>query len=399
MANTLLNLKLDENLFKDLWPFIQDDDVTDIRWNGRQLWIENLKTGRNLSEIKLTDEFLNIFTQKIAVAQNVNFNRSTGSLQASTDELRIHCIHPSHTGDHTYSLAIRKTPAVARITDNNVIDQGYADKFFVTLIGALVRARCKGIVIGDVGAGKTELLKYVAHFLPDNMSTMTVEDTLEMKLPVIYPSKDITSVLIDDSYTAEKAIRDALRLETKYLWMAEARGREITRIMESASTGCTCWTTIHCADTWTIPDRIVQMGGDNIDKEAFENDVYTFFDVGIKVKKVVTPNGIARRIDQICFFDRTEKVNHTTIIFRNGQYTGKSLPKALIEKFKEAGETKILEMAKELYKFEKIREKEKNTAPKTYDTVPKKSEDLNGKTGDSAYADSRKYSLPRNNIE
>lgn len=345
-----MEFSMDESLFQDLWPYIQDDDVTDIRWNGRQLWVENLKKGRQLQDVQLTDEFLNIFTQKIAQMQNVNFNPSSSSLQASTDALRIHCIHKSHTGGHKYSLAIRKIPAIARIKKETVVQEGYADDFFVKLLGALVRARCKGIVIGDVGAGKTELLKFVASFVPANMSMMTIEDTLEMKLPIIYPDKDITDVLIDNShYTAEMAIRDALRLETKYLWNAEARGREITRIMETASTGCCCWTTIHCENTWNIPDRVVQMAGDAVDA-SFEDEVYTFFDVGIKVKKVTTDHGVFRRIDQISFFDRMNNENHCTTIFSNGNYEGRGLPSPLIRKLSEAGEEEIVKLAKEKLK-------------------------------------------------
>lgn len=365
-----LSILFNESLFGELWPFIEDDNVTDIRWNGRQLWIEDLKIGRYLTEIKLSNEFLNIFTQKISLAQNVNFNASTDSLQASTDTLRIHCIHPDHTGDHTYSLSIRKVPAVARINDKTVKETNYADDFFISLLGSLVRAKCKGIVIGDVGAGKTELLKYVASFVPNNMSMMTIEDTLEMKLPVIYPDKDITSVLVTKKgYTAEKAIRDALRLETKYLWNAEARGREIKELMETASTGCCCWSTIHTSDVWLIPDRIVQMAGASEDQESLENDVYTFFDVGIKVKKDVTPNGIHRRIDQICFFDRTDKVNHTTIFFRNGQYTGKNLPKALINKLGESGELEFLKEAKEKFYHPKAKRNDINKTFEVPDSI------------------------------
>ena len=30
-------MKYDEKLFGPLWPFIKNDDVTDIRWNGISL--------------------------------------------------------------------------------------------------------------------------------------------------------------------------------------------------------------------------------------------------------------------------------------------------------------------------------------------------------------------------
>lgn len=354
-----MEIALDEKLFQDLYPYIVDDNVTDIRWNGRALWIEDLKKGRYKSDVVLTAEFLNIFTGTIANNANVNFNASQSSLQAETRELRIHAVHPSRTGDHTYILAIRKTPAVARLNDVTVEQQGYADKFTRLLLRALVKGHCSGIIIGDVGAGKTELEKYLASFLPENETIMTVEDTLEMKLPELYPTKDISAVKISADYPAEQAIRDALRLLVKYLLIAEARGREIARIMEGASTGCTAITTIHAANVWEIPDRVVQMAGSEADSNSFENDVYTFFDFGVKVAKKVTEHGVERKIDQICFFDRQDKVNKAYIFMKNGKLTGEIVPKAIIEKFdKDDVETQPLLATLTLMELEKAKQEE-----------------------------------------
>lgn len=327
-----MKLELDEKLFKELYPLIIDDNVTDIKWNGRDLWVDDLKKGRYLSDIKLTNTFLEIFTSRIASSANVHFNVSQPSLQAETDTLRIHAIHPFRTGDHSYILAIRKTPAIARITSDVIVKEGYADELFVLLMKAVINAHISGFVIGEVGAGKTELEKFIASFIPDNESCLTVEDTLEMKLPIIYPYKDISSVKIDEHYDAVQAIRDALRLLTKWLLIAEARGREISTILEGASTGCVVWSTIHTENTWEIPDRIVQMSGVDTDKEAIENNVYMFFNIGIKVKKVINNKGIFRKIDQICFFEREDKENVTVVFMKDGKYTGNKIPPSILER-------------------------------------------------------------------
>lgn len=343
-----MDLQFNEELFKELWPYIVDDNVTDIKWNGRDLRIEDLTKGRYKADLVLSEEFLEILTGQIAIHANANFNDSEPSLQAETDTLRIHAVHKSVTGNKAYILAIRKTPAVARLNEESVRKQGYASDFIQRLLKALVRGHCSGIIIGDVGAGKTELEKYLASFLPENESVMTVEDTLEMKLPILYPTKDISSVKISDGYPAEQAIRDALRLLVKYLLIAEARGREIARIIEGASTGCTAITTIHAANVWEIPDRVVQMGGSEVDSESFENDVYTFFDFGIKVAKKVTNTGVHRRIDQLCFFDRTDKKNTITVFMKNGMMTGKPIPKSIVEKFDKKEDKALINMLETL---------------------------------------------------
>lgn len=342
-----MRFEVNEELFKDLYPYILDDNITDIKWNGRDLWVDDLTKGRYKSNIKLSNTFLEIFTSRVAQYANAHFNLSQPSLQAETDELRVHAIHPFRTGDKTYILAIRKTPSVARLNNDVILKQGYADELTIELLGALVRSHISGIIIGDVGSGKTELEKYLASFIPDNESCLTVEDTLEMKLPVLYPHKDISSVKIGDDYTAVQAIRDALRLLTKWLLIAEARGREISTILEGASTGCVAWTTIHTENTWEIPDRILQMSGPDVDKEALEASVYMFFNVGIKVRRQVTDNGIHRNIDQICFFDRENTNNVSSVFMQDGEYTGNPIPRYILDSLKKNGETKLLGMLEE----------------------------------------------------
>ena len=181
----------------------------------------------------------------MANAMNVNFNMAAPSLQAETDELRIHAVHKFVAGEEKYALAIRKTPSVSRLAGLNLIEEGYVDELTDAIMPAMIRARMSGCIIGDVGSGKTELEKYLCSFIPEVDGIITVEDTLEMKLPKLYPNKDIYSLKVSDTYTSVDAIRDALRLLTKWLILSEARGREIVQVMEAASTGCVAMTSVH----------------------------------------------------------------------------------------------------------------------------------------------------------
>lgn len=334
-----MKLHIDEELFGELLPYIQNEKVTDIKWTGSLLWIDDLSKGRYLvcdkngEPKKLDSEWVEIFSSRIANSVNENFNNSKPSLKAETDELRIQIEHSSVTGDGKGAFTIRKTPACSRLSQQDLVDTGYADELTYTLIPCLMRGRCAGIVTGDVGAGKTELEKYMIQFIPDTDGIVTVEDTLELRAGTLYPLKDIISMRTTDSFTNEQAIRDALRLMTKWLVIAESRGRDIARVMEGASTGCVALTTIHAENTWEIPDRIMNMVGDDA-REGFENDVYTFFDFAIKVAVHKTPDkGITRNIDQITFFAREGKDNKIVVFLKDGKLTGNPIPESILEKF------------------------------------------------------------------
>ena len=330
----LIKLAVTEETFGKLYPYIIDDNITDIRWNGRFLILEHLMKGYIKTDDILSEEWLSILTKNIATSNDLNFNPTQPSLDASTDDLRFHVYHPSITGENKTILSIRKTPAVARITEESFIETNYGDLLLLKLLNLLVLSKCSGFVIGETGAGKTELVKLLAKFIPDNEVCLTVEDTFELRLPIIYPNKNINSIRVDKFYTYEKAIRDALRSLVKYLFLAEARGREITRIIEGASTGCSVWTTIHADNTWEVISRVKDMTGTDKDGNDYVNRIYTFFDCAIKVKKVVK-NGAIRRIDQLCFFDREKDKNEVVIFYKDGKYTGNAIPKNILNRFME----------------------------------------------------------------
>ena len=339
-----MSLEINEELFKDLWPYIINDDVTDIKWNGYDLWITDLKKGKYKDEsIVLTEDWLKIFTNIIANSVNENFNYSKPSLMAETKELRIQAEHGSVSGDGKICLAIRKTPSVCRINKEKILDDGYATEFINELLPCLIRAQLSGIVTGDVGSGKTELEKYLCKYIPQTDSIITVEDTLELKLKTLYPQKDIYSLKISDKYTQSEAIKDALRLNTKWLIISESRGEDISSIMEGASSGLVALTSIHAENVWEIPDRIMNMIKDK-GHIGFENDIYTFFDYAIKVKAEYGEKGIKRKIDQICFFDRENKTNSVVTIVKDGKLINNKLPKKILEKFYRNKELKFLNL-------------------------------------------------------
>ena len=49
----------DEN-FGPLLPYIQNENVTDINYNGRDVWIDDLVKGQHKADITLSQEFVNV---------------------------------------------------------------------------------------------------------------------------------------------------------------------------------------------------------------------------------------------------------------------------------------------------------------------------------------------------
>lgn len=320
--------ELTDDVYGELLPYIEDKNVTDIRWDGENLWIDDLQKGKYCTEIKLSKDFTNQFAQRISDLSNSNYSSSVPILEGETDSLRIAFIHESVT-DTGMAFTIRKTEAECRLTDEIMVEKGYCDSVTIDLLTKLVKARCSFIVTGDTGSGKTELIKWLIKSIPDKTTTITVEDNFEIRAKALRPTYDCTEIKVTENFTPDMAIKSSLRQNAKWLILSEARGKEVFYLVQAASSGCSAATTVHAFDVRDIPDRFSKMiGGDRY----IINDVYSYFDIGILIKKEESERGITRSIHQICLFENTDSGNKTHMILDNGKYVGNYLPEKIKKK-------------------------------------------------------------------
>lgn len=329
-----------EESFGDLLPFVKDTDITDINWNGDQLWLDDVNKGRYLSDVVLTKNFVEGFSIRVSDVVSKNFNKYKPVLEAETDELRLTVLHESVSGTGR-AISIRKTPAIKRITYEESIKKGnYCSEEVASLLSNTVKAKMNIIVCGLPGVGKTELVKYLTNYILPRDRAITVEDTFEIRYRKINPDKDCLEMKVTNDFTYTDAIKAALRLLPQWILLSEARSKEVQYLLESVSTGAKCMTTLHTDDVRKIPDRILNMIGEvaSNNKDSIENQIYSFFDLGILVDKKQTEDGsIVRFISQVCMFSREGNDNKCIMLVDEGKLTGEKLTDAMLKKYTSKG--------------------------------------------------------------
>ena len=324
--------------FGELLPYIQDKNITDINYNGSDVWVEHLEKGILKTDIKLSQGFVEQFAVRIANMVSQQFNDVNNILEAETDTLRISIIHPSVTNTG-YSISIRKTPAVMRMTEQAMIESGYCTSEILHLLKNCIRAKMNMVFCGTPGAGKTELLKFLTRYIPIEEKVMTIEDNLEIHYKDINPGANCVELKVnEDLFTYTAAIKAALRQNPQWVLLSEARSVEVKYLMECFSTGLHGLTTLHTDDTRKIPDRIQNMMQDSYAASRMENDIYSFLNVGILLCKKATGNGkVFRFVDQICLFDRIGEENRKYLIVENGKVVSREISENIRKKFQWAG--------------------------------------------------------------
>lgn len=322
-----------EENFGPLLPYVKDSDITDINYNGTDVWVEHLTKGVLKLDLQLEEEFVNQFSIRIANLVSEQLNKFHNVVEAETDTLRISIIHPSATNTG-FAISIRKTPPIMRLNDEKMLKEGYCSEEVLNLLKHCIDAKMNIVFCGMPGAGKTELLKYLTQYIPQREKVMTIEDNLEIHYKDINPGANCVELKVDEelfSYT--KAIKTALRQNPQWVLLSEARSVEVKYLLECFSTGLHGLTTLHTDDTRKIPDRIANMMQDAYAAARLENDIYNFINVGVLLRKKITGDNIKRVVDQICFFDRVGNKNYKTLVVEGGKLISMDLTDNIKKKF------------------------------------------------------------------
>lgn len=328
-----------EEQFGVFWKYLMQDDVTSVDYNGKALWIVDLKKGKYRAPDAVDEKFLSQFVHTIANCVNKRFNAIDNVLEADTRELRISILHPS-VARSGISVCIRKSPPLVRNTIDGMIAGGYMDEKIMHLLINCVLAKMNFVFGGEPGAGKTECAKFFMQFIPPEQRVITIEDSLELHFGDINPEHDFVELQVRDGFTYTDAIKACLRQDPDWLMLSEARSVEVKSLLEQWSTGVCGFTTIHLDDLRKLPERILSMMEDVKDTEQMTARIYNDVSVGVLIRVKKDARGFLKRyIDQCCFYTRENDKNVIYMLVENGKFVSKMenvIPKEMQVRFERA---------------------------------------------------------------
>ena len=336
-------MELGREYFGPLWKYVANQDITDIDYNGAELWLTNVyneryKVNQQYVDEHITSAFVEQFTQRIANVVSRQFNKRNPELEAETSELRVTILHES-VARSGRTISIRKTPPVIRLTAEKALEEGFCTKEIMSLLMNCVESHMNLTFCGMPGIGKTECVKFFSQFIPAQERVITIEDTLEIRYSKTNPGKDCIELKVsEDTFGYADAIKSSLRLNPKWIMLSEARSKEVKYLLESWSTGVRGMTTLHTDDVRNVPDRILNMLENRSDADRMENDIFQALDVGVLVRKKMDEDGIVRRyIDQVCFYIREKGKNRIEMVVFDGVCVLKQLPDSVLQTFARGG--------------------------------------------------------------
>lgn len=286
-----------------LEEFIIDPKITDINFNGNDLWVDHLEKGRIYYDEYMTHHEITRLCDQLANEVNKPFNVQSPILEADLDSLRISIVHPSVT--KKISLSIRKSHHQLRFTETKILNDGYISKSALNFLKYAVEARANIMISGLPGAGKTELLKFLTQYIDANHRVITIEDSYELHYRSLHPNRDVVSMKTNQYFNYHQAIKASLRQRADWILLSEIRGDEVVDLVNTVSTGTHLISTIHAQSAHQIPNRLSSLLPS--DYEGLRKNLETLIDIGVHIDVFVKEEGIERRVREIVVFDGDEK--------------------------------------------------------------------------------------------
>ena len=222
-----------------LMPLLQDDDVTDISYsNNGQVHIKTLSQGIKQIKIEgLNNEVMEKLAFQCSNVMGKTFNMAHPLLDAESAELRLNFVHES-IATNGIAVLIRKTPAKIRLNKEKLVSEDYVSLKLHDFLITCVQGHCNIIVSGETGSGKTELVKYLASKIKEDEKIITIEDTLELHLDKIYPTRDIIAMKTNNIASYSDVLVACMRQNPRWILLSEVRSAEaVMAVRNSISSG------------------------------------------------------------------------------------------------------------------------------------------------------------------
>lgn len=323
--------KIRDFLFSSfLQEFLQDENITDVSYNGSDVYYYHLGEGRMKSSLKISKEEVSEFLRQIANLGEKMFSIACPYMDLSIEHYRLSAVHKSISRKH-YEKSPVFSLRIGRKNSLDLIKLGFMPEYIANLLKALVTSGQSILISGQSGAGKTELQRYLLDLLPISSKVIIIDnsdelDSFETKL------YDCITFSVKEAEYAQFAnlLKISLSHNPDWIVIAESRGTESKEVLSSALSGHPIITTMHSNSSLTTPMRFLKMMGslETNELSMLENFALAFPYI-VHVARSDTSKGVKRYLSEIVevTYDNGIKLNY---IYRNSDnFCGELSKKAL----------------------------------------------------------------------
>ncbi len=303
MSQHLRVVELLEHSF--LSDYLNDEEITDISYNGQSLYYVHNKFGRQQINITISEITIHNFIRQIANLTEQLFSYSHPILDVSIGKYRLNAVHPA-IARLNYDKATTFSLRIGHSHDDKKTIKFQPEPMLDDLFRHLIKAGVSIVIAGRTGSGKTEFQKYLISIMPAHTRVIVIDNVMELEGIRTEAMLDLNIWQVNEYLKGgdfPSLIANGLRSHPDWILVAEARGSEMKDALTAAMTGHPIITTVHSLDVLTLPSRMARMviaGQPSLRYAETLADIKDHFPILVYLQKREDDQGqIVREIKQI----------------------------------------------------------------------------------------------------
>jgi pilus assembly protein CpaF len=317
-----------------LSPLLFDNDITDVSYNGQDIYYLHNILGRQKSSIIINSVEAYEFIRQIANLSEKSFSLIEPILDISCGRYRINAVH--HTiatflEEKTITFSIRLISKELKINDSSI------PLAVNELFEFIIHNKISTIIAGATGSGKSELEKYIIFKIPDNERLIIIDEVDELGGGLDNSRLDINYWILSQNRNKNLSsmIQNALRSNPDWIIITESRGEEMYDILSAVMSGHPSITTIHAFDIDSILQRMSSMAlmsNKNLKIKDLDRDLKYHFRFFVFMKREISDKGIVSRyISDIAISDGSNEL--IKIYQKDMMESFHKIPNSIISKY------------------------------------------------------------------
>ncbi|MBQ4462895.1 MAG: hypothetical protein II915_00610 [Eubacterium sp.] len=223
-----------------LFPYIADDNVTEILWNGRSLWIDDKNKGRYMAPEKLSEAQAGHLSMLIANRSGMMYGPVNPVLSWDTEKMSI-CVLSEYASKNGATFIFKKRNIDRRFTAKSMTDSGFCTEDDIAEIKEIVKENTSFVICGEKCTEKVELLRFMMRYIPVSDRVISMENEGKLSLVSGDSDKDVMEI----EMTTGDIKNDLARLCAGFspdrlmgMLSSQVMAAEIVRIMDEMAISC-----------------------------------------------------------------------------------------------------------------------------------------------------------------
>ena len=233
--------------YGELFPYVSDDEVSSVFWNGKMLWITEIHGGSYPAKEVLEKDFIDKFVLLVCNRAGMRLGVATPIIHYVSHSLDFTFVHRSLSPMGT-SFILKKKSVPKRPEPKEMMERGICTEDDLEQLEDAIKSQRSLVIVGAGVSDRTEILRFLSRYTRPECRTVVIDSGVGLDLLSLTPGKDIIELTVDCRKDVVSLTELAIDLDAAIIVYPELKADKLKAIQEELPGEICIITSMNCRD-------------------------------------------------------------------------------------------------------------------------------------------------------